>query len=160
MRLPFLDRREEHSRLTRAFSRKTSTLCCLYGRRRCGKSRLLQEVLPADRSVYFVADERESPLQRAALAQAMASILPNFDAVSYPDWSSLLERWWQESPANTILALDEFPYLVQGSPELPSLLQKLVDRGHDKARHVVLCGSSQRMMHGLVLDAAALLYGG
>jgi hypothetical protein len=34
----------------------------LYGRRRCGKSRLLREALPAGRFVYYVGDDREGAL--------------------------------------------------------------------------------------------------
>ena len=79
MRLKFLDRENEKSRMVRALSADEGTFCCLYGRRRCGKSRLLQETLPKRRSVYFVADERESSLQRAALASTIAQLVAGFD---------------------------------------------------------------------------------
>lgn len=159
MRLNFLDRENEKSRLVRALSADEGTFCCLYGRRRCGKSRLLQETLPKRRSVYFVADERESSLQRAALASTVAQLVPGFDQVDYPDWNSLLDRCWRDAPPGAVLALDEFPYLVKSSPELPSVLQKLVDQNRSKPLHLVVSGSSQRMMLGLVLDSNAPLYG-
>ena len=159
MRLNFLDRENEKSRLVRALSADEGTFCCLYGRRRCGKSRLLQETLPKRRSVYFVADERESSLQRAALASTVAQLVPGFDQVDYPDWNSLLDRCWRDAPPGAVLALDEFPYLVKSSPELPSVLQRLVDQNRSKPLHLVVSGSSQRMMLGLVLDASAPLYG-
>jgi len=149
----------EKSRLARAFSRREGSLCCLYGRRRCGKSRLLQEVLPKRSSVYYVGDEREPSLQRAALAEAIASILPGFDRVTYPNWGALFERWWREAPQGAVMALDEFAYLVSGSRELPSIIQRLVDEYGSKRVHLVIAGSSQRMMQGMVLDAAAPLYG-
>ncbi len=159
MRLKFLDRENERSRLTRAFSSRDGSFCCLYGRRRCGKSRLLQEVLPGSSSVYYVGDEREPSLQRASLAASIAAVLPGFDDVSYPDWGSLLDRWYREAHEGAILVLDEFAYLVSGSRELPSIVQKLVDQYAEKTVHLVIAGSSQRMMQGLVLDAAAPLYG-
>ena len=159
MRLKFLNRDNEKTRLTRALAQKEGTLCCLYGRRRCGKSRLLQETLPPQKTVYFVGDERESTLQRDALATAVAEVIPGFDQVTYPDWSSLLERWWRDAPPGGVLALDEFPYLARSSSELPSLMQKLVDQNRSKRVHLILSGSSQRMMQGLVLDASAPLYG-
>jgi uncharacterized protein len=159
MRLKFLDRENERSRLARAFSRRQGSLCCLYGRRRCGKSRLLLEVLAKRSTVYYVGDEREPSLQRAALAGAVATLVPGFDQVTYPDWTSLFARWWREAPEGAVLALDEFPYLVGGSRELPSILQKLIDQHPAKRLHLVVAGSSQRMMHGLLLDAAAPLYG-
>ena len=89
----------------------------------------------------------------------MAAMLPGMEAVRYPDWASLLERWWRDAPEGTVLALDEFPYLAKASPELPSVLQRLIDQNRSRRLHLVLCGSSQRMMQGLVLDASAPLYG-
>lgn len=159
MRLKFLDRESEVMRLLRTFSRREGSLCCLYGRRRCGKSRLLREVLPKSLSVYYVGDEREPTLQRAALASACAALVPGFDRVTYPDWGSLFERWWREAPAGAVMALDEFPNLVTSSRELPSVLQKLIDQHRSKNLHLIIAGSSQRMMQGLVLDPATPLYG-
>ncbi len=159
MKLPFLDRHEERKRLRRALSSREGNVVVLYGRRRCGKSRLLLETLQDRRSVYFVCDEREGSLQRRSLAGAIASLVPAFARVEYPDWDALLDRFWSEAPDGVVLAFDEFPYLATASPELPSLLQKRIDAAHPRTRHIVLCGSSQRMMQGLVLDATAPLYG-
>jgi len=159
MRLAFLDRENEKARLQRAFGLEDGSFCCVYGRRRCGKSRLLQEVLPRERAVYYAADELEAPLQRAAVAAAMADRVPGMEQVTYPDWASLFQRWWRQAPPRSVLVLDEFPYLARTSPEIPSVLQKLLDQGTSGGKHLVICGSSQRMMQGLVLDATAPLYG-
>ena len=159
MRLKFLDRTEETRRLKRAFAAAEGTFCCLYGRRRCGKSRLLQEILPIGHSVYHVADESEAALQKVAFATSIAGLLPGFDLVSYPDWNSLLGRWIKEAPKGSVLAIDEFPYLANASSDLESVLQKTVDHSTAKGIHLVICGSSQRMMQGIVLDASAPLYG-
>lgn len=78
--------------------------------------------------------------------------------MTYPTWDSLLERWWGSAPPGAVLALDELQALVAASPELPSVLQRWLDRPTGAIRHVVLCGSSQRMM-GMLLDASAPLYG-
>ena len=158
MRLPFLDRSEELSRLQALFGRRDAGVGVLYGRRRCGKSRLLLEALSARRAVYFVADDRESTLQRAALAAELARLLPGFDRVTYPDWDALFARAWEQAGSGSVLVFDEFPALVAVAPELPSLLQKYVDRP-GRGPHLVLAGSSQRMMQGLILDRTAPLYG-
>jgi AAA+ ATPase superfamily predicted ATPase len=156
--LSFLDRRAELGRLRSLFARREPSVGVLYGRRRCGKSRLLLEALPPGRSVYHVADDRESPLQRTAVAKELAGLIPGFDGVTYPDWDALLGRAWSEAPPGSVLALDEFPALVAAAPELPSLLQKYIDR-RARGPHLVLAGSSQRMMQGLVLDRTAPLFG-
>lgn len=154
--IPFLNRSSELARLRRALTGRTPGFVCLYGRRRLGKSRLLREALLELPAVYYVGDERESALQRRALAREIARHLEGFDAVEYPEWDSLLTRFWESAPPSLSLVIDELPSLVQRAPELPSLLQKLIDR---RARPLVVCGSSQRMMHGLVLEAGAPLYG-
>jgi len=159
MKLPFLNRTEELFRLQKAFNAANSTLVCLYGRRRCGKSRLLQKALKNMVHVYYVGDERESGLQRQALAKEISRILSGFDKVQYSSWDDLFERWYKDAPSGAVLAIDEFPFLVATSPELPAVLQKYIDRESEKKLHCALCGSSQRMMYGLVLDASAPLFG-
>lgn len=52
MKLPFLDRHEEAARFRRLVDRSEGSLGVVYGRRRCGKSRLLREVLPLERSPF------------------------------------------------------------------------------------------------------------
>jgi len=159
VKIPFLDRDEEAARLRRLLDRPEGSLGVLYGRRRCGKSRLLREILPPSRAVYYVGDDREASLQLASLAAEIGRLLPGFERVAYPDWDALLARWWREAPAGSVLALDEFPSMVAVGPELPSLLQKHLDRESERGLHLLLSGSSQRMMQGLVLDRTAPLFG-
>ncbi|MCD8310345.1 MAG: ATP-binding protein [Prevotellaceae bacterium] len=155
--MKFVDRKDETSRLQQALARGRSSLVVVYGRRRLGKSTLIKKVLTG-RDVYFLADRSEGHLQRALLAKVTASLFPDFDKVVYPDWESLLRAIDYRSEERFTLCLDEFPYLVEQSPELPSVLQKLVDERRLKY-NLVLCGSSQDMMYGLFFDASAPLYG-
>ncbi len=152
----FLNRTAELGRLRAAMSGNSPGLVCLYGRRRLGKSALLREVLRGQSAPYYVGDAREAASQRQALAAEIGRYVPGFDAAEYRDWDALLSQWWRLAPPSMPLVIDEFPTVVAASPELPSLLQKHLDRS---PRPLVLCGSSQRMMHGLVLDATAPLYG-
>jgi len=159
MRLPFLDRHEEQMRLRSLIQRREGSLAVLYGRRRCGKSRLLREILDPHRSIYYVGDERESILQRAALAAEVARLVPGFERVTYPDWDALFARMWEQVPPGSVVAIDEFPALVSAAREIPGLLQKQLDRQPARGLHLLLAGSSQRMMQGLVLDRTAPLFG-
>ena len=159
MTLPFLDRADELVRLRSLLKRAEGGLAVLYGRRRCGKSRLLREALQGRPAAYYVGDDRESALQRAALAVEVARLVPGFADVRYPDWEALLLRWRREAPRGSVLALDELPSLVASDAALPSLLQKLVDGATRGSPHLVLAGSSQRLMQGAVLDRTAPLFG-
>lgn len=153
----FWNRHGEQARLRGFLAAEGGGLAVLFGRRRCGKSTLLQRVLE-DRAVYYQADQREAPLQRASVIKALASVLPGMERVSYAEWNDLLADLYERSSGPLCICLDEFPYLVQGAPELPSLLQRYIDRPEGRIKWI-LCGSSQRMMQGLVLDRTAPLSG-
>ena len=153
----FVDRIEETARLRDALSREKSSLVVVYGRRRLGKSTLIKRVL-LDSDVYFLADRSEGQHQRTLLAKVVAQVFPDFDKLTYPDWESLFRAVNYRTDKRFTLCLDEYPYLVEQSPELPSVLQKLVDEKQLKY-NLVLCGSSQNMMYGLFLDSTAPLYG-
>ena len=122
----FVDRIEETARLRDALSREKSSLVVVYGRRRLGKSTLIKRVL-SDSDVYFLADRSEGQHQRTLLAKVVAQVFPDFDKLTYPDWESLFRAVNYRTDKRFTLCLDEFPYLVEQSPELPSVLQKLVD---------------------------------
>lgn len=159
MKLPFLNRSEELDRLRKLLARRQGGLAVLYGRRRCGKSRLIQEALSPRDSVYYVADDRESSLQRAAAAAEIGRKLEGFDRVTYPDWDSFFSRWWTNARPGMTLAIDEFPFLAAWAKEIPSILQKYLDREMTDSPHLLLAGSAQRMMQGMVLDRSAPLFG-
>jgi AAA+ ATPase superfamily predicted ATPase len=120
---------------------------------------LLREAVSSKASVFFVGDDREAALQRAALAAEIGRFLPGFGDVTYAEWDALLARWWSDAPPRSVLVLDELPSMVAAAPELPSVLQKYVDRQPRRGAHLLVAGSSQRMMQGLVLDRSAPLYG-
>ena len=155
--MKFVDRIDEAARLKDALAREKSSLVVMYGRRRLGKSTLIKRVL-SENDVYFLADRSEGQHQRVLLAKVIAQVFPDFDKLTYPDWESMFRAVNYRTDKRFTLCLDEFPYLVEQSSELPSVLQKLVDEKQLKY-NLVLCGSSQNMMYGLFLDSTAPLYG-
>ena len=159
----FLDREPETRRLSRLMRSSEGGLAVVHGRRRIGKTRMLVEWCEAHGGVYFVADESSPEVQRAYFSEAVALRLPGFSAVRYPDWRSLFDRLAADAEGQGFrgpVVIDELPYLVAASPELPSVLQRWMDHAAKRARLVVaLAGSSQRTMQGLVLDRSAPLFG-
>ena len=159
----FLNRTAEMERLDRLAAREGGGLAVVYGRRRIGKTRLLLEWSRRHGGLYTVADQSAVEIQRRYFAEAVAERLPGFGDVDYPDWRTLLTRLARDAESadwRGPLVIDELPYLVTVSPELPSLLQRWIDHDAQRARLVVaLAGSSQRMMQGLLLSGDAPLYG-
>ncbi len=155
--MTFVNRTEEQIRIKKILNNSKSGFIVVYGRRRCGKSTLLKRVLN-ESDIYFMADQAESPQQIALLAQSIATRIPGFDQVRYPDWESLFNMLNNRLINPITLCLDEFPYLVKSAPQLPAIIQKLIDKG-DNRFHLIICGSSQQLMQGLIIDSTAPLYG-
>jgi len=156
--MKFFNREKEKQRLNKAIDSKKAKLIIVFGRRRCGKSTLIRNTLkPSD--IYFMAQQSDESIQRMQLANTIAEIVKGFDSVVYPDWESLFVNLNNVLKEPLTLCIDEFPYLVKGSHSLPSIIQKVVDSTNDRKYHLILCGSSQQMMQGLILDSSAPLYG-
>lgn len=158
--MDFIDREDEQKRFRRFLDLREGALACVYGRRRIGKSRLIEEVVSGRKDVVvFVAERSEAALQRARLAADISSLIPGFADVAYDNWSVMFNRWQRDAPKGSILVIDELPYLVERSPELPSVLQRIADGLRSTGKKIILSGSSQRMMQGLVLNENEPLYG-
>jgi len=156
--MKFVDRENETKRLKRVLSQEgPAQLVIIYGRRRLGKSTLIRHVL-TDNDIYFMADQTEQSQQLALLAKTIGTKIHDFDKVVYPDWETLIVSLAHRATNRFTLCLDEFPYLVKSTPSLPSILQRHID-SKQLPFNLIICGSSQQMMQGLVLDAASPLYG-
>lgn len=171
---PFFNRVAELAALTRAWKAKNPTgqLLLLYGRRRLGKTYLLQRFFagaPGEtpRShCYFLADQTTAATQRLQLAQQVLDALPEAGVTAVElavSWNQILRHVAARartlhSPQNRFgLILDEFPYLAAQSPELPSILQAWWDReGAHSPLLVVLCGSHLSAMEALGAESAPL----
>ena len=156
--MAFYNRMEELKQLRTALRRERRQLVVVYGRRRTGKSTLLHRLLgPND--VYFQASQTTSAYQMERFVQVMSAQLPGLAGASFTGWESLLTALNAQVRARFTLVLDELPYLVKADPALPSILQRLVDERDKLNFDLIVCGSSQQMMRGMVLQATAPLYG-
>lgn len=154
----FVNRIKEIKRIKTALQQGRSVLLVVYGRRRCGKSTLLKKVL-SENDIYFAADLREKSLQIEAFAKRIDEIVSGFSKLKYPDWDSLFHNLKNILNQRITICIDEFPYLVKNSPELPSLLQNIIDNNINDKYNLILCGSSQQMMQNMTLNSSSPLYG-
>ena len=156
----FIGRKSELSKLDAEYNRDSSFVV-IYGRRRVGKTTLIKEFLKEKTAFYFLATEELESQSMKRLAGVVARTTKNtlLQKAVFTDWVDLFQVIADYKPEEKkVLVIDEFPYLVEQSSELPSVLQKLVDEKLLKY-NLVLCGSSQNMMYGLFLDSTAPLYG-
>ncbi len=154
-----IDRGAELDRINAALGRKDTQFIVIYGRRRIGKSTLIKHIANARQQVvYFLSDTSAESVQRFAFSKAVAAVIDGFDRVVYPDWESLFRSLNRQLSERILVCLDEFPYLAKSSDVFPSTLQKLLNEKTLKF-DLILCGSSQQLMHGYVLNRQSPLYG-
>lgn len=131
------------------------------GRRRQGKSYLLRRIADAVQGFYYQAVEEE---QSQALAGFGAALGQHLDVpggrLAFESWDGALAALEDlgSGSGSGVVVLDEFPYLLSHSPELPSLLQRFVDGARDGAGglRLILCGSALSVMAGLLEGSQAL----
>lgn len=173
---PFYDRAMELAALERAWKRPghRGQMMLVYGRRRLGKTFLLQRYFTggvkgneADKPhCYYLAEQSTAAQQRLNLARQLIGVLGSegvTDEEVGVSWNALLRfvslkaQGRTQSEGRFALILDEFPYLVDQSPELPSILQAWWDReGVHSPLFVVLCGSQLSVMASLGMETAPL----
>ncbi|MEV4221698.1 ATP-binding protein [Nonomuraea sp. NPDC049725] len=133
------------------------------GRRRVGKSFLLRALAEVYGGLYVtaVAEEGVVPARRrfAGDIARYAGIGP--ELVADAGWESLLTTAIDlTARRNGLLVIDELPYWMAHSPELPGLLQLLYDQsqaglGQERGR-VIVCGSAISVMNELLSGTKAL----
>ena len=157
--MEFVDRKKEFERLQKSLRREKPQFIVVYGRRRIGKSTLIKKVMDFSRGdIYFLADKTSEPSQRQLISATIDMTIEGFATANYPTWESLLLSLNRSIDHRITVCLDEFPYLVKSCPALPSIIQKLLD--DKKLKYdLIICGSSQQMMQGFVLDSKEPLYG-
>ena len=157
--MEFIDRKKEFERLQKSLNREKPQFIVVYGRRRIGKSTLIKKLMDFSRGdIYFLADKTSEPSQRQLISATIDMTIEGFATANYPTWESLLLSLNRSIDHRITVCLDEFPYLVKSCPALPSILQKLLD--DKKLKYdLIICGSSQQMMQGFVLDSKEPLYG-
>lgn len=164
-----IDRAPEWQALERMWERPRPDLAFVVGRRRVGKSYVLARFARAVGGVYYQATRRTEAEQLAGLSRIVGEHFGDAAlrrGVGFPSWEDLLDYVTDQaedgdptSPKPFLLVLDEFPYLAEAAPALPSILQSVWDHRWAGTRmKVVLSGSYVTAMARLE-EADQPLYG-
>lgn len=161
----FIGRKKELAELERRHAQPGFQFPVIYGRRRIGKTRLIQEFLRGKRAVYFMAAEQSNRELLTGLTQAIKEQLPDEHKkylASFDSWEACFSYLAELAGrgGRLVLAIDEYPYLAKANPSISSLLQKAIDgRWRDTELYLILCCSSMSFMEHQVLGEKSPLYG-
>jgi AAA+ ATPase superfamily predicted ATPase len=149
----FIDREAEVAELHRLADRAVPTIALIYGRRRVGKTYLLEHAFADRRVFYFVAAEITAELNRAELLRELGRwSQQEIDPQEYPTWRTVFRLLADQADAGPLVAiLDEFQYLMGGTDAIASQLVAIFDREmRGRPLLLVLSGSSVSMMEQLL----------
>ena len=163
----FINRRAELTLLETRWMSTKSEFLVLYGRRRVGKSALINTFCRDRIHAYFLATRVTATDSLAAFKTVLAQATGNtlLEHLHFDSWATALEvaldvMTTAAQGARFCLILDEFQYLCEVSPELPSILQKWWDtKARARPCMLILCGSHISFMEREVLAERSPLFG-
>lgn len=139
--------------------RHGSTLGVVSGRRRQGKSYLLQALAQRMGGLYFAAIEATEAESLRLFADALVRHTRQPIEFPFRDWNDAIQYLFGQFRAPAPVVIDEFPFLSKVSPSLPSIIQRELGPGgtgtESKAR-LLLCGSAMSVMGDLLAGSAPL----
>ena len=153
------DREGDWADLERFATAEGARLGVVWGPRRAGKSTLVAALADANGGVYYEAVRQDPALSRDELGRLLGARrgLPN---VRFDTWDEVFQTLLSQVE-QPLTVIDEFGYLCEASPELPSVIQRAIDRTRRAGKplsRIILCGSAVAQLSHL-LDRDQPLFG-
>ena len=158
----FIGRERELKALEKLYASNKFEFAVIYGRRRVGKTALINQFINDKRAVYFMGVESN---EKQNLENFSRSIFEYSNGMgmetSFLSFQAALEYVFKLAENETlILVIDEYPYAARSSKSLASTLQFLIDKYKETSKlMLILCGSSMSYMEDQVLAYKSPLYG-
>lgn len=159
----FYCREEELRTMNNRYKKDRFECVVIYGRRRVGKTALINEFCKGKPTVYFSALNASSQENLEALSKAIYTC-QNPDSTSTPTYRSYEDALeaitGMAMEKRLVFVIDEYPYLAKAEKSISSRLQHIIDHSWQGSRiYLILCGSSMSFMEYQVLGYESPLYG-
>ena len=158
----FIGRKSELESLNKSYNRDSFQFPVIYGRRRVGKTTLINEFCRGRKTVFFVAVQSTAKENLEILSAQILSVLaPDAPKIPFPSFRDAIEYVFERAKRKRfIFAIDEYPYLAASDVSVSSILQAAIDKYQATSRlFLILCGSSMSFMEEQVLGYKSPLYG-
>ena len=158
----FIGREREVAALDRLYESNKFEFAVIYGRRRVGKTALINHFIDNKEAIYFMGVESNEKQNLENFSKSIIEYSSGIEAkTSFLSFQAALEYVFKLSERKRlILVIDEYPYVARSSKSLASTLQLLIDKYKDTSKlMLILCGSSMSYMEDEVLAYKSPLYG-
>ena len=159
----FVGREHELKKLNEMYGKGKFECAIIYGRRRVGKTTLIQEFIKGKKAAYFLSLETSERTNLENFSRCVWSIAagnvrtpPHF--ANFTDAFEAVADLAEEE--RLVLVIDEYPYLAKSVLGISSIIQAQIDmRLKNSKLFLILCGSSMAFMENQVLGYQSPLYG-
>lgn len=159
----FIGRRHELAKLNEMHGSDKFECAIIYGRRRVGKTALIQEFIKDKKAIYYTGLQAGlktnlENFSKSIFGLTMQGLLA---PPGFLDFQAALDYIYEISKnERLILVIDEFPYLAEAYNPISSILQIQIDSKFITSKLLmILCGSSMSFMENQVLGYQSPLYG-
>ncbi|MCL2607340.1 MAG: ATP-binding protein [Methanomassiliicoccaceae archaeon] len=155
----FIGRKKELELMDRLYAGSDFEFIAIYGRRRVGKTALIEKFLEGKRAIFFSARRTKGNSNVRLFNEIVKDTFGNKDEkMLYFD--DLFRMIADNADERLVLVIDEFPYFAESDEDIISALQVFIDRiAKNTKLFLILCGSSMGFMKRQVLGYESPLYG-
>ena len=159
----FYCREEELRKLNKRYHAGDFECIIIYGRRRVGKTTLINEFCKDKPTIFFSALNTTEIENLESLSKSIMNYeRPDMDA--FPEFktydAALDELTALSMHERIVFVIDEYPYLAKAKPSISAMLQHIIDHKWNNSKmFLILCGSSMSFMENQVLGQESPLYG-
>lgn len=161
MSIPFIGRSRELKSLKDIQNHKTSTLVVIKGRRRIGKSRLVEEFAKNNHFLHFSGlaptESVKAQDQRDAFSQQLRAQL-TYAGSNFKDWADIFDFLSSQTTNNPcVILFDEISWMASKDPTFLPKLKNAWDRAFSKHNNLILilCGSVSTWVEKNILNSTA-----
>ena len=158
----FIGRNTELKTLDKLYRSNKFEFAVIYGRRRVGKTALINEFSKDKDTIFFTGVETNAKQNLENFSRCIMEYQTGFAVdSSFASFQAALEYVFQlAQEKRLVLVIDEYPYVARALKSFASTLQLLIDKNKDSSKlFLILCGSSMSYMEDNVLAYKAPLYG-
>ena len=154
---------EELRKLNKRYHAGDFKCIIIYGRRRVGKTTLINEFCKDKPTIFFSALNTTEIENLESLSKSIMNYeRPDMDA--FPEFktydAALDELTALARHERIVFVIDEYPYLAKAKPSISAMLQHIIDHKWNNSKmFLILCGSSMSFMENQVLGQESPLYG-
>ena len=156
-----IGRIDEMNQLEQLFESEKFEFLVMYGRRRVGKTTILQEFSQKHDTIFFSAQEKNDALNLQDFSKLVQQHFDGGFIADFSNWEDAFAYVGRKATGErTVLIIDEFPFLAEPNPSIKSILQHTIDHDwKEKRMLLILCGSSVSFMVNAVMGYKSPLYG-